>query len=260
MKKIYQFSIFLFIPALVLFLAFTTGPPAGYSGSPLDGNNCTNCHEPGPAHQVSGWITSSIPVSGYTPGESYMVTVTAIDISAEKMGFQISSETPVAKVGTFMITDPTRTKLTNIVTVTHTAAGTSVAGLPNSWSMDWKAPVAGSGPLSFYVAVNVTNNNGGNDGDIIYVSSLTVDESTFGIAENLDDAIGILYPNPAQDFITLDLPNNATLRVYDNNGRNVMDHMHTGGETIDISDLNEGMYLIQIQYNDQFATRKFVKR
>ena len=99
MKKIYPIFILL-IPAMLLFVAFTQGPPAGYTGSPLDGIDCTDCHMPGPATVVNNWITTNIPVDGYTPGTKYTVTLTAHDIAVEQMGFQITSETGAAKTGT----------------------------------------------------------------------------------------------------------------------------------------------------------------
>jgi len=261
MKKIYQLALILFIPLAALLLAYTDGPPAGNTGSPLDGQDCTDCHPPGPATQVPNWISSTIPLEGYTPGENYTVTVTAQDIAAEKMGFQITSETASAKTGAFIITDATRTQLTTSTVVSHTSAGTAVTGVPNSWSMDWTAPVSGTGAVTFYVAVNVTNANGATSGDMIYTSSLNVPESNIGIAELYANKVGQIYPNPATDHINISLPNNAEIKVYDISGREVLSMANsTKIASINISHLDQGIYHVHILSDGVNTTRSFVKQ
>jgi hypothetical protein len=261
MRKIYQISIFVLIPAIALLLAFSAGPPAGYSGSPLDGENCTSCHTPGPAISVIDWIVTDVPVEGYSPNQTYSLVITCNDIEADKYGFQITSETTAAKVGTWVITNETLTQIKGGTAVTHTAAGTAPVGTPNTWSMDWTAPASGTGQLTFYLAVNKTNNNSSNQGDQIYTSSLTIEESTFGIAENLEERIGNLYPNPATDMIRLDAPISSKLRIYDNIGREVISlTVNSDVLNIDISTLKQGIYYMNISHDGQKASRSFVKR
>lgn len=259
MKKLYQFSIIL-IPALAILLAFTSGPPAGNTGSPLDGQDCSACHTPLPAGHVQNWISSSIPTGGYTPGETYNIAVSALTIVAVKMGFQITSETMTDKVGTFIITDDTRTKLTNAYTVTHTAQGTTVTGLPNTWTMNWKAPESGTGPVTFYTAVNETNNDNSSNGDLIYVSSLTVDEFSVGIAEAEEQKCGQVFPNPASNYINIEVPLHSEIKIIDNHGRIVIHQIaFTKNMKIDVVGLQAGIYYAHINHNSENAIRKFVK-
>ena len=65
------------------------GAPAGYTGSPFDGKNCTTCHG-GNASNVTGWITSDVPASGYVPGNNYSITVTVTGNG--KKGFEVSPQ------------------------------------------------------------------------------------------------------------------------------------------------------------------------
>ena len=260
MKKIYTL-LFILIPAIALVFAFTNGPAAGYTGSPLDGVDCTDCHAPGPATTVVGWITINIPPIGYTPGDTYTIILSTPDANTSKMGFQITAETPAAKAGAWIITNAERTQLKGAFAVTHTAAGTDPIGIPNSWTMDWVAPAAGTGTLNFFAAVNASNSSGTNAGDLIYVTSLSVNESNVGIAENFNRAVGVIYPNPATENINLNLPLNSKVKVFDNIGREVMS-LNANAETLklDVSGLEKGIYIVNISLDGQTANRSFVKR
>jgi hypothetical protein len=258
MKKIYT-SLFI-LPLIALVVAFTGGPDAGYTGSPLDGTDCTNCHTPGPASPVTDWFTSDIPPEGYAPGSTYTITISTIGATTSKMGFQVTSETASTKAGLFVITNSTRTQLTAPHTVTHTAAGTDPVGTPNSWTMDWTAPVEGTGTVTFYAAINASDADGSNSGDQIYVASLEVSESNLGIAE-LDERISSIYPNPATTLIRLDVPVYSQLDIYDNTGRAVMSYTATNEKAeIDVTGLNQGVYFMTIRHQGQMASRTFVKR
>jgi len=260
MKKIYTFSIILG-PAIALMLAFTGGPSAGYTGSPIDGIDCTDCHPPGPATIVPGWISSNIPPEGYTPGTTYTIVLSTPDANTSKMGFQITAETPGAKVGAWIITNATRTQLKGPAAVTHTAAGTDPIGTPNTWTMDWVAPVAGTGTLNFFAAVNASDASGTNQGDVIYKTQLTVNESTVGIAEHFESLVGNVYPNPADGEIRLDVPQNAEVKVFDNMGRTVISSTtETQILNLDVSALEKGIYFVRISLDGKFTTRNFIKR
>lgn len=261
MKKIYTYLSIILIPAIALLLAFTQGPSAGYTGSPLDGNDCSDCHAPSPATPINGWISTDIPPIGYTPGNTYTITLSTPGETTSKMGFQITAETAAAKAGMFVITNATRTQLTNDFTVTHTAAGTDPMGTPNSWTMDWTAPASGTGVVSFYAAVNAANANGANSGDQIFVTSLDVPESNIGIAENLESSVGSIFPNPADESCAISVPEGSQVRVYDNNGRMLISGQAENELlSLDLSELESGVYFVKISLNGQMATRKLMKR
>ena len=72
------------------------GSPGGKTGSVGDGQTCISCHS-GAWNSGSGTasVTSNIPVSGYVPGNTYTVTMTAVDNQAvpfDKFGFEVTSE------------------------------------------------------------------------------------------------------------------------------------------------------------------------
>ena len=70
-----------------------------------------------------------------------------------------------------------------------------------------------------------------------------------------------IYPNPASDFITIDLGNlsikgTTEVFVFDNLGNNVL---ATQGETVDIGQLSNGVYQCVIRKGDFQTTRRIIK-
>lgn len=249
------------IPALIALFAYTSGPPAGHTGSPLDGQDCTVCHGPLPAGHLPGWITSDIPASGYVPGETYTITVTAVGLVAEKLGFQVTAETESSKAGEFIITDVARTQLTNATTVSHTTTGTVVTEIPENWSMDWVAPQAGSGEVTFYAAVNQTDNHNNNTGDLFYLSSLAVNEFQTYLPEILSVQDVHIYPNPSSRMITIKLPPYSMVVIYNGLGMKLIEQT-VRNETVklDVSAFEDGVYYASVLLDGQSVTRKIIKR
>lgn len=161
------------------------GAPAGYTGSSLEFNNRTcssangGCHGGGGVSFQTGLVTSTIPDCGYIGGQTYTMTVYVTSPNRTKFGFSISPQlsngntagTIVASVGT-QLNGSGRY-------LTHTLAGTAQTGAnERTWVFQWTAPSTGSGTVIFYAAVNATNSNNANSGDLIFNSTLTVDEGS----------------------------------------------------------------------------------
>lgn len=194
MKTIYKLLTILLLPSVLVLYSYNSGSPGGKTGSTGDnGTTCTQCHA-GTAVAQTNWITSDIPSDGYTPGETYTITVTGTHSGVAKMGFEVTAENSFGnKKGTWTITESSRTKLTNSNNaVTHTSGGTAPNGDSNSWDMDWTAPAAGTGNIKFNTAVNAANGNGSTSGDQIYTSLMTVMEAVV-----LNPEITDVNPNKA---------------------------------------------------------------
>ncbi len=170
MKK----KLLLLISAIMIVVAmsayesfYPTGAPAGYTGSPGDGHNCTSCHG-GTASTSPGWITSDIPGSGYVPGETYQITATnSLTGDGKKYGFEVS---PQNASGTLLGTLAAGTGSQLVgggKYVTHSLATLTT----NSWTFSWTAPAAGTGSVTFYGAFAR-----GNPG-LVTLSTLTVSEA-----------------------------------------------------------------------------------
>ncbi len=126
------------------------GSPAGYTGSPGDAKNCTQCHG-GTASSVTGWITSNIPPAGYTPGTSYTITVTVT--GSGKKGFEVS---PQNLTGTLLGTLAAGSGSELAGSGKYVTQSSGVNSNPATWSFTWTAPAAGTGDVTFYGAFTVS--------------------------------------------------------------------------------------------------------
>ena len=159
------------------------GANAGYTGSPNEFNSRTcasqngGCHSGGGTTFQQGMITSNVPECGYTPGETYTITLTVSSAGKNEFGFSVSPQLDGGATAGSMIST-TGTQLNGSGRyLTHTAAGTTESS-PNTrvWTFSWIAPPAGSGNVTFYAAFNASNNNNGSSGDLIFNSNLGIFE------------------------------------------------------------------------------------
>jgi hypothetical protein len=168
----------------------SSGALPGHTGSPGDGKNCTFCHG-GTAQPITDVITSNIPASGYTPGESY--TITATTSGSGRKGFQISPQNIAGDLLGTLAPGSNNKLVGNGKYVTHNSGILT----PNAeWSFSWTAPPAGTGDVTFYGAFVISQPN-------VRVSSLTVQEAaliTPGDA-NCDGIVNVLDVVAIANFI-----------------------------------------------------------
>lgn len=234
--------------------------PGGKTGSPIDKANCTQCHQ-GSATTSVDWITSNIPETGWKAGETYTITATAVSADAKKIGFELTAENSSAKAGTFVITDATRTQLGNKnASVTHTTAGNPPLNGQNQWQMNWTAPATNDGDITFYAAFNCANGDGTNSGDGIFLSQLKVSQQATATAVDLASNSSLLvYPNPAQDVVTIESPKNIKeTSIYNTNGQKVKTfyRLEAGRTALNIGELSRGSYLLKTTTEDGEFTQR----
>ena len=86
---------------------------------------------------------------------------------------------------------------------------------------------------------------------------LHVEVNTTGIGDMVYEEV-TLYPNPTTGVVTISADNVAKVEVMDMVGRRMA--VFTGTNTIDISHLAEGSYIVRVTLSDSTAVRKVVKR
>lgn len=234
----------------------STGSPGGRTGSPFHGTNCSvGCHV-GTSRIATGWITTDIPSTGIVGGNTYTITLTASSTTSNKFGFELTAESAASgKEGTFTITNSTETQLTPSGTVTHTGSGTTGNNNQKIWSVDWTAPSTMPSDITFYAAVNAANGDGGAAGDVIYLSTNRATIAPVGTDELESDNTVSMYPNPVKNTLYLTEKLND-IRVFDLNG-NLVRH-ETEVSELNVTDLNEGIYLVQLDQDRQNQLQKLV--
>jgi len=269
MKKNYSFYLTLLcIPVFaVLFLSFGAGQDMFYvSGSPGDVTdngvgNCTLCHVGSPVITNSSIITLTAP-STYELNTTYPIAV-ATSSAATRQGFQLSVEDGS---GSGMKVGDLRDDGTDNIAfalasgrgeaITHTGSG----AFAYPWSFEWTSPAVDVGPVTFYVALNESNLDFNTTGDQIHLkqssATLSIDSAIF---TDLN-----IYPNPSQDVVTIDLPSHlerdTNIIVFDFLGKQILaKDLNAVSNTLDVSEWQSGVYLMQIKHEDASITKRFVK-
>ena len=247
MKKSY-FRAALVMPAIVFVVySFSSGNPNALSGSVGDNNQtCAQCHSGG-QFNAQATITTNIPESGYELNKKYNITISAGSSTSSKHGFQLVAENSSnSRVGTFS----GGSGLAFVQSATR-ALHSSNSNNVKSWTMEWTSPSEDSGDITFYGVVNATNGNGSTSGDqVVTTKSKVSSAKSLGVSDYFASQFGV-YPNPATDFTTLELPshlNSANVIVYDYIGRQVKTiSVNQAVSKIDLQGLTSGMYIMVIK-------------
>ncbi|MEI6753956.1 MAG: LamG-like jellyroll fold domain-containing protein [Paludibacter sp.] len=76
--------------------------------------------------------------------------------------------------------------------------------------------------------------------------------------KNTETSNLVIYPNPANDFITIRGATNARVAIYDLKGRMLL-NVQAGSNQIDIRSLAKGIYVLKVQSEDKHVVGKLVK-
>ena len=236
---------------------FSGGGIAEKTGAPGE-SNCTDCHS---GSVLDGSNENSFvlfdngfnAVTSYIPGDTYTATLQLASAPA-KSGF--SSTT----------LDGTNTKAGVLIgagiggTQNFAASGrdyvsqTSSSNTTADWAWSWVAPATDVGDVTFYIASNVTNDDGTNSGDMIYTSTEVIGSSA-GIEETSNEANFTAGYNAASNKLAINFDYLAagkmSLNLVDMNGRSVFTYdlgqseIGSNNETIALpSKLKDGMYVV----------------
>ena len=170
--------VLLFVASTGSAFAFSFGPPEGLTGAPNEAN-CTQCHVGNALNDSDDALMLTIPET-YQPNEVYTIVVNLSRAGQSRWGFEMTAlDDNGARAGSFKVSDAANTQLKEKDSkqyIMHTSAG-SAQGTndENQWTVEWTAPDADIGPITFYAAGNAANGDFGITGDYIYTTS---EEST----------------------------------------------------------------------------------
>jgi hypothetical protein len=245
--------IFLTYPELIN--GNVSGSPGGKSNSPIDGSNCTSCHNAQLNNgQGSVIISTDIQNFQYVPGETYSITVTATHPSFTKYGFELTAESVTSKVGGFSIVNSTETKLiSGGNAVTHTMSGTLGSSI-KTWSVDWTAPIAGTGTVDLFVCAVSANGNGNNDGDEVHNYIYTISEQQSAYIEESEEFFSVFY---SDEKININATNTIELiNIYNIYGQ-IVKSIDSDEKIISTSELSNGIYIVELY--DVFDNKSTIK-
>ena len=165
--------------------AKSAGSPPGNVGEPPDFATCVDCHNSFALDSGDGELSIEFPggdPSGYQPDSLYTFHVEIEDFGLERWGFQLTAlDDCYDFAGDLEPGNPDSSKVTvadEKEYITHTRTGTW-AGVPDgpvTWRMEWTAPPAGTGPVTFFFTGNAADNDLKSQGDYVYSRTMTLDE------------------------------------------------------------------------------------
>ena len=243
------------------------GAPAGYAKDPAGGNlDCNDCHMDGASSQFSqvrpGMITSDIPVDGYVAGNTYTITATVIQSGHTMFGFEISPQNPSGTLLGTLIASAETQLVGSSKYITH--KGSSISGTGSkTWTFQWTAPATGLGPVTFYGAFNVCDNDGSDAGDSVYTSTYQVAENGVGISQIFNPENDFtVYPLFSDGQFTIENKNfqgkTFGVSIYNVNGQIVLQkEVNTYKEFINLNKVS-GIYYIWIKNGEDNILKKVI--
>ena len=157
------------------------GPAPNMVGLYGNQSTCNVCHNSYPLNNAGGGISISIADSptAYTPGNTYVLTVTVSQVpAAARYGFEIAAvDVQNQNVGTFTAIAGTQIVSSvingnNIAFLEHNTPSTS-----GTWTFSWTAPAVSQGTVRFYASGVAANNNNNSSGDYVYTTLNTLSSS-----------------------------------------------------------------------------------
>jgi len=273
MKKIYTNKLLtaaLSLFVLIVLMSNSSGRAnvfgQGVTGAPGDTNRTcasSGCHSSGafsPSASLSVVDDEGNSVTTFTPGETYDISLT-VEASGNPSayGFQMialkdsdeSSASDWRDIGdnTQTVQIGTRTYLE------HDSPSSS-----NVFNTKWTAPEAGSGPVTFYFAANAVNGNGSTSGDGGTNSKFKLFELTTS-STDLEELNVSVFPNPTSDFLTISGENlDYNYTILDLQGQKVRSSAFSRNVSIDMANLESGLYFVTILNEGNFITKKIIKK
>jgi hypothetical protein len=219
---------------------------------------CKNCHGQGPITanlEISVLDNNGQVITQYQPGAQYTarVKINATGQDLKGYGFQMIALKDAGNIDLdgFTDTNPNNYKIANIPNGRTYAEHDNIS-TTNTFDVAWKAPLAGTGSVTFYAAGNGVNSNGSTSGDGSGVSSLQLTEANSVPATELPYNTLKLFPNPIQENATLDLSALQTkdimVTVFDYSGKIIWqtNSIQSNQILIPSSEWASGTYFIRV--------------
>ena len=131
----------------------------------------------------------------------------------------------------------------------------------------WSIPSPSAWPFNsneWYLMINLAITQSGPDTNTIFPNQIEIDYVRV-YQENLTNSINIddknkytVFPNPANDFLTIQGNNVRSIKIFNIHGNIVLSKNINNNKKVDISILNKGMYLVELENYFGFKINKKV--
>jgi len=279
----------------ILFLAYIF---MGHSAGRADSQNWGNTGAPGDQNLANGSPRTCISCHGgndfnvdlginltgqngalltdtYIPGETYNVDVTinsAGGNTPSAYGFQILALTDADEQEVNTWSNPsTNAKIALAANTGRTYVEHDNPSTENTFSMEWTAPEAGAGSITFYSCGNGVNSNGSTSGDAAACTTFTIQEDIDSSIRGLTEApfqVSI-NPNPVRDIVNINIDSpiqdEFTLNILNLNGQLIESQEWSlkrdeNRLAIQVGDLPAGIYFLQMVNEKYNRTERWVKQ
>ncbi|MFK8160977.1 MAG: choice-of-anchor V domain-containing protein [Lewinella sp.] len=281
-------AIFAALGLAIFFLASSGGPAAAgnyYTGAPTAGGGtegtCNTCHNSGASTYGEPVINVSLvadgetdPITEYTPGQLYTVTVAVgyPSTKPEAIGFSsqfLTASSPEVTAGV-LGSPSTGSQITNGQGDRKYAEQSTPNTTDSLFTFEWTAPEAGVGEVKMYLAANLVDRNRSTGGDSGSTTP-TIITLTEGVPSGVNNFAAIphrLFPNPSNGSATLQVTPPASgsyeLSITGMNGqvlRNERLELTTGDTqlAVPVEGLKTGVYIVSLTGTDsRLVTRLLV--
>lgn len=209
-------------------------------------------------------------VDQYEPGKSYTLRVTGVAGSGAPTGYGFQAVSLDGSDSQAGVWGDVGSGAQTVAISGRSYAEHSLVSATSNFDLEWIAPDANTGEVTFYSAVALVNGNGNSSGDGVGVTTLTIGEKE---PNNTSSAIRELanlsvYPNPVQNELNIEITSQNTgvfqLRFVDISGKvirieQIEVNSGTNRKAFDVSDVNKGFYLIQLFGDDYVASTEMLK-
>jgi len=240
----------------------------GNTGAPGDDvQTCISCHNGGGSIAVNMEIivtdANGSVITDYSPEQIYNVEVLINATAGTPLGygFQLVSLADGNNANIAGWQNP-ESNVKLVATNGRNYAEHNDVTTNNSFKLEWKAPVSGSGSVTFYTSGNGVNKNSATSGDGASKTTLSLGEDG-GPAASVDYiafASPKVYPTQfTSNFAVENFIGNT--EIYDLNGRLIQNVLVTSNnQIIDLSNQNTGLYILKFTNQEgQAFTKKVVK-
>lgn len=225
-------------------------------------------------------MTDNIPTVGNANGDDVFEVYVDAD-NSKALSYDANDYQIVFTLGSTTVAE-TKHNATNGIVVASTKTTTSWIGeVAIPWTTIAVSPVAGKiigidvaaddydGSTRLYKkAWNATSNDLWFNPSYMGIGLLSdVQKSAFEAATFLENADirMLLFPNPVSDRLTISFGStidNANISIFDMQGRAVMSHSvsNTNVESLDVNNLNGGVYMVKVATGNQLIYTRIVKK